>query len=93
MGPHGEVPAGPKVVIVSSAEIAEQDTLSADYWVNRRPGESWTDFRVRRQIEALLDRAERHETIAAKARADAARLRGNSDEWTGLPGAPSEGEI
>jgi hypothetical protein len=66
----------PKVAIVSSAEVAEQDTLSADYWVNRLDGESYPAFRVRREIEDLEAVAERHERRAAVLRAEAARLRG-----------------
>ena len=69
--------AGPHVAIVSSAELAAQPgaPLSADYWVNRLPGEPWTAYRVRRQIEALEAKAVTHEEAAARLRAEAAQLR------------------
>ena len=66
---------GPKVVIVSSAEIGEQDTLNADYWVNRLPGESYADFLVRRKIEDLERRARQHLAAAVKLTEQANRLR------------------
>jgi hypothetical protein len=86
MGPHGEPypQAGPaeryrpQVAIVSSAEIFEQGTLSADYWVTRQPGESWTAWRVRKQVELLEARAKRYDDLAAKARAEADQLREQS---------------
>jgi hypothetical protein len=69
--------AGPHVAIVSSAELAAQPgaPLSPDYWVNRRPGESWQTYRVRRQIEALEAKAVAHEEAAARLWAEAAQLR------------------
>jgi hypothetical protein len=69
--------AGPRVAIVSSAELAAQPgaPLSADYWVNRLPGEPWTAYRVRRQIEALEAKAVTHEEAAARLREQAAQLR------------------
>ena len=69
--------AGPHVAIVSSAELAAQPgaPLSADYWVNRLPGEPWTAYRVRRQIEALEAKAVAHEEAAARLWAEAAQLR------------------
>lgn len=67
---------GPKVAIVSSAEIDEQGgTLNADYWVNREPGETARQFRVRRQAEAAEDRATSHEGHALHLRAEAAAMR------------------
>jgi hypothetical protein len=66
---------GPKVAIVSSAEIAEQDTLNADYWVNRQPGESYVDFKLRRKIEDIERRARQHEAAAVVLRDQAAHLR------------------
>jgi len=87
MGPHGEPqPAEhPRVAIVSSSEFAAQPgaPLSADYWVNREPDESWTAFRVRRQAEAAEDRAVSHEGHAHQLRAEAADMRAAA----GLPDA------
>jgi hypothetical protein len=65
----------PKVAIVSSLELAEQGTLSADYWVNRREGEFYVDFLLRRKIEDIEGRARRHEAAAVVLRQQAARLR------------------
>jgi hypothetical protein len=80
MGPGGmsDQPAeGPKIAIVSSAELAEQPgaPLNADYWVNREPGESWTAYRVRRQAEDAERRAAGHEATALHLRAEAASMR------------------
>jgi hypothetical protein len=80
MGPGGMPEPGPKVAIVSSAEIAEQDTLSADYWVNRLPGEAYTAFRVRRELEDLERRAQVHDQAAAKLRAQADQLRESTSQ-------------
>jgi len=76
--------AGPHVAIVSSAELAAQPgaPLTADYWVNRLPGEPWTAYRVRRQAEALDARATEHEETARRLRAQAAQLRGTTGEET-----------
>ena len=79
---------GPAVAIVSSAELGEQNTFSADYFVNREPGESWSQFRVRRQAEAAEDRAVSHEGHALHLRAEAAAMRLGA----GLPPAPDGGE-
>jgi|HubBroStandDraft_6_1064221.scaffolds.fasta_scaffold2156264_2 hypothetical protein len=68
----------PLAVIVSSAEIAEQDTLSADYWVHRQDSESYPAFRVRRQIEDLERRAQVHDQAAASLRERADQLRETS---------------
>jgi hypothetical protein len=65
----------PKVAIVSSLELAEQGTLNADYWVNRKPGESYVDFMLRRKIEDIEGRARRHEAAAIVLRDHAKRLR------------------
>jgi hypothetical protein len=70
----------PLVAIVSSAEIAEQGTLSADYWVNREPGETWTAFRVRRQLEDLERRAQGHDEAARKLREQAEELRRTTNQ-------------
>ena len=77
---------GPHVAIVSFAEFAEQGTMSADYFVNREPGESWTQFRVRRQAEVAEDRATSHEGHALHLRAEAAAMRLHA----GLPGSPQQ---
>jgi hypothetical protein len=85
MGPGGcAEPGRPQVAIVSSAELAAQPgaPLSADYWVNRRPGETWTAYRVRRQIEALEARAVAHEEAAARLWAEAAQMRQLGQEPT-----------
>lgn len=67
---------GPKVRIVSSAEVAEQDTLNARYWVDRQPGESYGQWRLRKETEDMERRAADHEDHARRLRAEAARLRG-----------------
>jgi hypothetical protein len=82
MGPGSWPPDPPKVAIVSAAEIAEQGTLSADYFVNRQPGESWTAFRVRKQAEDAERRAAAHEATAMHLRAEAGTMRLHA----GLPG-------
>jgi hypothetical protein len=71
---------GPKVAIVSSAEIGEQGTLDADYWVNREPGEGWPAYRRRKQALDAIRRAEGHERHAAHLRAEAAELLGEVPE-------------
>lgn len=75
---------GVRWVVGSSAEAEEQRTLSADYFVNRLPGESWTGFRVRRQIEELERRAKRHDLAATKLREQADQLR-THDEAPEVP--------
>jgi hypothetical protein len=64
-------PDDPTVAIVSSLELARHGTLNADYYVNRRPGESAPQFRARRQAEDAIRRAEAHERHAARLRAEA----------------------
>jgi hypothetical protein len=70
----------PRIAIVSSAELAAQPgaPLSADYWVNRLPGETWPAFKLRRQLEDLERRAKGHDMAAVRLRAEAARLRGEA---------------
>ena len=80
MHPAREPYPRPLVAIVSSAEIAEQGTLSADYWVNREPGETWTAFRVRRQLEDLERRAQVHDEAARKLREQAEELRRTTNQ-------------
>ena len=63
------------MVIVSSAEIAEQGTLDANYWVDKRDGESWTAWKVRKQAEHLEEVAAWHDEQAAQNRAKADALR------------------
>jgi hypothetical protein len=76
MGPGTPPPeGGPQVAIISSAEL--HATWSADYFVNRLPGETWTAFRVRREIEDLERRAQAHDEAAAKLRAKIETLRGD----------------
>jgi hypothetical protein len=66
----------PLVAIVSSAEVAAEGTLNAEYWVNRQPAETYPQFRRRRQAEDAERRAEGHERHAALLREEAANLRG-----------------
>jgi hypothetical protein len=75
MGPGGLSEPGPKVAIVSSREIDEQGTLNAEYWVTRKPGESYPAWKHRRTIEDIERRAANHEQAAARLHAEAARLR------------------
>lgn len=53
-----------KTAIVSSAELFSQPPagapLTADYWVNRRDGESYQAYKHRRGIEIELGIARRH---------------------------------
>jgi hypothetical protein len=80
MGP-GTPPreGGPKVAIVSSAELGAAGTWSADYFVNRLPGETLTAFKVRQEIADLERRATDHETAAARLRAKITTLREGTD--------------
>lgn len=64
-----------KTAIVSSTGVAEQGTLSADYWCSRTPGESWPAFQRRRQAEELIRKARVHEAQARKLRREALRVR------------------
>lgn len=66
-----------KTGIVMSSEIdaAEGHPLSADYWLNRQDGETYSQFRRRRTAEVLEARAARHETIARRQRQQAWELR------------------
>lgn len=59
------------------ADIAAQPgaPLSADYWVNRHPGESWPAFQRRREAEELERRARNHEAAARKLRRAARQAR------------------
>jgi hypothetical protein len=66
----------PLVAIVSSADVAAEGTLNADYWVHRRPAEGYPAFRRRKQAEDAERRAEAHERHAALLREEAAQLRG-----------------
>jgi hypothetical protein len=77
MGPGDWPVAGPHVAIVSSADVAAEPgrPLGADYWTQREPGESWTRFRVRRQVEDAERRAATHEGHALHLRAEAAAMR------------------
>jgi hypothetical protein len=71
MGPGG-YPSEPypRQAIVSSAELGVvAGTWSADYFVNRLPGETLTAFKVRQEIADLERRATDHETAAARLRA------------------------
>jgi hypothetical protein len=70
----------PLTAIVSSADIAEQGTLDADYWVNRRGTEDYPAFRRRRQADDIDRRAAQHEAIARRLRAEAAELRGETPQ-------------
>lgn len=65
-----------KTAIVSMSEIAAQPgaPLSAEYWVNRLPGESWPAYQRRRKIEELTARAGRFEARAQRLREQAAVL-------------------
>lgn len=80
--PTGTLPVtirteGPRVAIISSAELATQPgaPLTPDYWVSRRPGESYPDFLRRRRAEDMERRARKHEAAAAALRLAAAELR------------------
>jgi hypothetical protein len=57
-----------KTAIVSSAEVFGQPgvPLSADYWVNRRDGESYPDYKRRQAAGAELAKASRSLTRAAQ---------------------------
>ena len=68
---------GPRFAVVSSAEVGAEPgmPISADYWVNREPGETWTAFRARRQVEAAEDRADSLEAKALHLRAEAGLMR------------------
>jgi hypothetical protein len=70
------VSTDPPVAIVSSLEIGRRGTLNADYYVNRLPGESPAQFRARRQAGDAIRRAEGHERIAARLRAEAREMVG-----------------
>jgi hypothetical protein len=63
-----------KIAIVSSREIARQGTLDADYYVNRRDGESYPDYKRRRDAARIRRQAARHEASAARLRLQAAEI-------------------
>jgi hypothetical protein len=76
-------PGGPLIAIVSSADIAREQTLNATYWTTRNPGETYVAWQRRREAEELERRADRHNQHAATLRETAAELRG-----LGQPGDP-----
>lgn len=55
-----------KTAIVSSAEVFGQDTLLADYWVDRRENESYPDYQRRKAIAAELAKASRSVARASR---------------------------
>jgi hypothetical protein len=73
-------PGRPKVVIVSSAEIARLGTMDPDYFLNREDGESPARYRRRTQAADAIRRAEAHERHAAALRAEAAALLAEEDQ-------------
>ena len=73
-------PSGPLIAIVSSAEIAREQTLNATYWTTRNPGETYVAWQRRREAEELERRAARHLQHAATLRETAAELRGHGSE-------------
>jgi hypothetical protein len=78
----------PKVVIVDSAEIAEQGTLSARYFTGRRDGESYPAWRMRAAAEFLEDRAAAVDGRSARYRAEAAELMNRRAVMMGEAEAP-----
>ena len=73
-------PGGPLIAIVSSADIAREQTLNATYWTTRNPGETYVAWQRRREAEELERRADRHLQHAATLRETAAELRGHGGE-------------
>jgi hypothetical protein len=67
----------PPIALVSSAAIGREGTLDAGYWISRKPGETAAEYRVRRQAEDCVRRAERHEGHAARLREEAAEMLGH----------------
>lgn len=49
----------PRVAIVSSAELEPGAPLSPDYYVNRKPSETYPAYKNRREIERLISVLER----------------------------------
>jgi hypothetical protein len=74
MGPIGEPPArSPSWVVIDSSELGD-GPLNAVYWVTRREGESYPDWRRRTSAEDMLRRAAAHEAQAARLRERAAQV-------------------
>ena len=63
-----------KYVIITSDELTGGGPLNADYYVNRKPGESYEDFTRRRKTEDLERRAQYHERQAFLRRREAEAL-------------------
>lgn len=63
--------------VVSVAELLAEPgaPLSADYWLNRNPGESWPAYQRRREADLLEARARTYEARARKLRKTARGLR------------------
>ena len=66
-----------RATVISSAELAAQPEagLNARYWVEREPGETFTAWRLRGQLDELERRAANHDAAAARLREQAAQLR------------------
>ena len=82
MGPGGSgQPPGPRVAIVSSAEVAAEpgQPLNARYWVERDPGEGYAHWLRRQGAEDLERRAAKHEAAAGRLRAAAAQMRADME--------------
>jgi hypothetical protein len=78
MGPgQPEQYNGPRWTIVQSSELAAQPEagLNARYWVERLPGEAFTAWKVRTEIEELERKAGEYEARAARLRDRAKALR------------------